>query len=176
MTKQVLFTMSLFAASCAANPKPSPSPPADLPPLPRSSIAAVLEHRAELELTDEQVRRLQQLDEKLQQENAAIRKELAQGKQASGQPAPDGSAGGMGRRSRGGGGGRRSRGEGGGTSNDTPRPKSPMQLMDDNDTRAYLEAETILTEAQRPRAREIASRFREELSDRREARRKRSND
>ena len=166
MINRALLTMALLTASCAANPKPSKSP-TELSPLPRSSIAAVLEHRAELELTDDQVRRLQQLDEKLQQENAAIRKELAQGKQASGQPGPDGFAGGMGRRSRGGGGGRRSRGEG--NSSDNPRPKSPMQLMDDNDTRAYLEAEALLTETQRPKAREIASRFREQLSDRREA-------
>jgi hypothetical protein len=167
--------MALLTASCAANPKPSKSR-SEPSPLPRSSIAAVLEHRVELELTDDQVRHLQQLDEKLQQENAAIRKELGQGKQASGQPAPDGFGGGMGRRSRGGGGGRRSRGEGGGSSSDYPRPKSPMQLMDENDTRAYLEAEALLTETQRPQAREIASRFREQLSDRREAARKRGDE
>jgi len=163
----------LFAASCAAtNPKPSPSPStAELPPLPRSSIAAVLEHRAELELTDEQIRRLQELDDRLDKENAAIRKNVTQNKEPPTQMERGGFAGGMGRRSHGGGAGRSSAG-GGGASNDPARPKSPMQLMDDNDTSAYLEAETALTEAQRHRAREIASRFREELSDRREAARK----
>jgi hypothetical protein len=46
--------------------------------------------------------------------------------------------------------------------------------MDDNDTNAYLEAEKVLTEAQRPRAREIASSYRQERSDRREALRQRA--
>jgi hypothetical protein len=41
--------------------------------------------------------------------------------------------------------------------------------MDDNDTNAYLEAEKILTEQQRARATEIASKFRQERWDRRHA-------
>ncbi len=49
-------------------------------------------------------------------------------------------------------------------------PKSAEERMDDNDTNAYLEAEKVLTESQRPRALEIASRFREESWDRRHAR------
>ncbi len=48
--------------------------------------------------------------------------------------------------------------------------------MDDNDTKAYLEMEQVLTEAQRPRAQEIASRYREERWNRRQAMRRRSND
>jgi hypothetical protein len=46
--------------------------------------------------------------------------------------------------------------------------------MDDNDTSAYLEAEKVLTEVQRPRAREIASSYRQERSERREAMRQRA--
>jgi hypothetical protein len=39
--------------------------------------------------------------------------------------------------------------------------------LDDNDTKAYLDAEEILTEAQRSRARDIAEDYREQLYDRR---------
>ena len=48
-------------------------------------------------------------------------------------------------------------------------PKSLEERMDDNDTSAYLEAEKILTEQQRARATEIASKFRQERWDRRHA-------
>jgi hypothetical protein len=48
--------------------------------------------------------------------------------------------------------------------------KSAEERMDENDTNAYLEAEKVLNESQRPRALEIASRFREESWDRRHAR------
>jgi hypothetical protein len=42
-----------------------------------------------------------------------------------------------------------------------------LTQLDDNDTRAYLDIEEqVLTEAQRPRAREIASAYREALYDR----------
>jgi len=44
---------------------------------------------------------------------------------------------------------------------------SAEERMDDNDTNAYLEAEKVFSESQRPRALEIASRFREESWDRR---------
>jgi hypothetical protein len=40
-----------------------------------------------------------------------------------------------------------------------------LTQLDDNDTRAYLEAEQLLTEQQRPRAQEIASAYREALYD-----------
>jgi hypothetical protein len=42
--------------------------------------------------------------------------------------------------------------------------------MDDNDVKAYLDAEALLTEAQRTRAREIAEQYREQLFEWREAR------
>jgi hypothetical protein len=43
------------------------------------------------------------------------------------------------------------------------------QRIDDNDAQAFLEAESVLTEAQRPRAREIAEQYREQLFDWRKA-------
>jgi hypothetical protein len=49
----------------------------------------------------------------------------------------------------------------------TAHAPDPLTQIDDNDTRAYLDIEeNVLTEAQRPRAREIASAFREALYDR----------
>jgi hypothetical protein len=41
--------------------------------------------------------------------------------------------------------------------------------MDENDTKAYLDAEEFLTDEQKPKAREIAESYREQLYDRRAA-------
>src|SRR5579863_2986054 len=71
-------TACLTALACAtAKPVPLPPDPATLPPLPHSSLAAVLSHREELNLTDEEVRLLQRLDDHLQEEDAAILAEAA---------------------------------------------------------------------------------------------------
>src|SRR5260370_23422326 len=105
----IVISVALLPLACATSP-PKATPPASQPPLPRSSIAAVLEHRRELELSDEQVRRLQNLDDQLERANAAIRQEANQ-KQTS-QPVSRAPRGGMGGRSRGGIGA--SRWEGGG--------------------------------------------------------------
>jgi len=164
----IVLCVALLPLACATSPQKAAPPPIQAP-LPRSSIAAVLEHRRELELTDEQVRRLQDLDDQLERANAAIRKEANQ-KQTQSQPvsrAPRGGMGGMGGRSRGGMG--RSTGEGRGQPSSPNVPKSAEERIDDNDTNAYLEAEKLLTESQRPLALEIASRFREESWDRQHA-------
>lgn len=161
----IVFCVALLPLACATSPQKAAPPPIQAP-LPRSSIAAVLEHRRELELTDEQVRRLQDLDDQLERANAAIRKEANQ-KQTQSQPVSRAPRGGMGGRSRGGMG--RSTGEGRGQPSSPSVPKSPEERIDDNDTNAYLEAEKLLTESQRPLALEIASRFREESWDRQHA-------
>ena len=44
------------------------------------------------------------------------------------------------------------------------------QKLDDNDTSAYLEAEDVLTDTQKPGAREIASRYRQQRFERRQQR------
>jgi len=63
-------------------------------------------------------------------------------------------------------GGRRGR-HGGQRAQATAHGPDPLTQLDDNDTRAYLEIEEqVLTEPQRPRAREIASAYREALYDR----------
>jgi type IV secretory pathway VirB10-like protein len=160
----IVISVALLPLACATSP-PKATPPASQPPLPRSSIAAVLEHRRELELSDEQVRRLRNLDDQLERANAAIRQEANQ-KQTS-QPVSRAPRGGMGGRSRGGMG--HSTGEGRSPPPSVNAPKSAEERIDDNDTNAYLEAEKVLTESQRPLALEIASRFREESWDRQHA-------
>jgi hypothetical protein len=158
---------------CAtAETAPASSPAeAPLPPLPRSSIAAVLAHRNELRLTAEQVNALGELDDQLQKARAAL-ESGARTRRAQGSPAGAaaggsrmGGGGGMGRGMRGGrrmAGGRPGAGE--------VRQGTPLeQRLDDLDTEAYLHAESVLTEAQQGPAREIAEQYREALADRREA-------
>ncbi len=161
----IVLSVALLPLACATSPQKA-TPPASQPPLPRSSLAAVLEHRRELELTDEQVRRLQDLDNQLERANAAIRQEADQRKTKS-QSLSRPPRGGTGGRSRGGMG--RSTGEGRSPPSNASTPKSAEERIDDNDTNAYLEAEKVLTESQRPLALEIASRFREESWDRQHA-------
>jgi len=172
-----LRSCTLLALICACGPSlrdpkpPPPPPPGSLPPLPRSSIAAVLEHREELGLTIVQVGQLEDLDERLAQRNAALRDAPGQKPQTQASPGQPSQRGGltMTRGGRGGMGmGRGSRG-GARTSDPDRKPMSIEERMDDNDTHAYLEAEEIvLLPEQRERARAIAEDYREKLYDRRE--------
>jgi len=180
-----LLPVSLLLA-CATTPKPHrPMPP---PPAFRSSIDAVLAFRGELGLTDDQVLRLQAIDDKLEQDDAAIRAELRPaGKSgdigsgpASSSPVGTGSPGAPGGAGMGGMGGRGMGGRGGmgrGPAMGAP-PRDPDQAarfeaarakLDDNDTAAFFAAQEVLTEAQKPRAQEIASKYRSDLMDYREA-------
>jgi hypothetical protein len=162
-TRSVVRSLALLAliSGCASPQQPRSSPAGALPALPRSSIAAILAHRDELALAEAQVRQLEARDDQLARENAPLRARLEgspdpSGASRSGSVAPVGSPPG-----RPGGGARH-----GGT-RDPARPADPIARMDDNDTRAYLEIEAnVLTEAQRPRAQEIASEFRSALYDR----------
>jgi hypothetical protein len=184
--------LPLVLACATAKPVPLPPDPATLPPLPRSSLAAVLGHRGELDLTDDQVRLLQRLDDHLQEEDAAIQAEAAKEpppekrkKEDTFEPPMDspssaanpGNGMGMGMGGRGGGGGR----HGTNQFKDKPAAKpvpvdKPLQeRLDDNDTEAYENAErSVLKDSQTERARDIASKYREELFDRREMARKRA--
>lgn len=179
-------------AACASTPKPAAQPPApasSLPPLPRSSIAAVVQHRGELGLTDEQVRQMEVRDQQRETEDAAIRDELAkrraakagaQGSSSGASPSAAGGGGsgggmrgggmGMGGGMRGGGmrGGRMPRGPAGEGSKGNPEATA-QDRMDENDTKAYLDAEGVLTDAQKAKARDIAEDYREQLYDRRAA-------
>jgi hypothetical protein len=180
--------LCVFGLACAtAKPVPLPPDPATLPPLPPSSLSAVLAHRGELDLTDDQVRLLQRLDDHLQDENAAIqaeaKKEPPPEKRKREEPTPraDDSQfnppSGMGMGMGGRGGGRHSGAQQSKSIAPTPTPsdKSVEERLDDNDTEAYENAErSVLTKAQTERAREIAEKYREELFDRREMARKRA--
>jgi hypothetical protein len=164
--RAVLVLVLAACGSAPPNQAPAPATPAtNLPPLPRSSIAAVLLHRQELALTDEQVRAMQDIDERLAEVNAKV----AEGPTLH-RIAPDAGTPQSGLRMTGMGG----RGSGGSHGGYKPDPP-PQELInaqiekrqDENDTRSYLRAEQVLTEEQRAKAREYAEQYREALYDRR---------
>jgi hypothetical protein len=175
-------------AGCAAHAAPAvPAVPAAanaqtaLPELPRSSIAAVVKRRAELGLTDQQVGEMERLDQQREAENAALsaalesKRKQAQAAGASGPLSSGSGAGGRGLRGGGmGGGGMRGGGRGmrggPGPAGDKGNDRQPSleDRFDENDTKAYLDAENVLEDAQKERAREIASDYREQLFQRRE--------
>lgn len=150
----------LGLAGCAER-KPLPRP--ELPSLPRSSIAAVLQHRAELGLTEEQAQKLQARDDQLETDNAGLHEPGTPRKR------PDGEQGGMrgGGMGMGGGGMHHGRGGGGGPRRES-HIESVQQQRDANDTAAFTEIESLLTEAQRPKAEAIASQYRDQLYHQRE--------
>jgi hypothetical protein len=176
--------------------EPSPAAPARL--LPRSSIAAVLAHRGELGLDDTQVKQLEERDAALQRQIADVRERLraapsrggaSEGRSRDRQagagegasppsPADAARAGdaSVGRGRRGGGMGGH-RGGGGGSEHPVQDPAARAAALqaqlDDADTAAWLDAEALLPEPQRDKARAIAERYREALADEREASRAR---
>ncbi len=161
--------LALLAGGCATPEHPPPAAQAAAlePPLPRSSIAAVLAHAGELRLTADQVNRLRELDDNLQKAQAALQ---GRGRAPAGQPS-NGAAAGMGGRRMGGRGGRRGGGMHpvGSDANAESRRSALEEKRDSQDTEAYLHAEELLTPEQQPRARAIAERYREQLWDRRQA-------
>jgi hypothetical protein len=192
-----LFASTLSQVACAVQPPPPqpiapvPTTAAALPPLPRSSIAAVVLHRAELGLTDEQIGEMEQRDQQREGEDAAVREEMEKKNQKgpssspSGPPSGSGGSpqgmqgGGMGGGMHGGGmhGGRmggRSPASGSSSGKQADRAATLEDRLDEDDTKAYLDVESVFTEAQKERAREIASDYRELLYERRENARKTS--
>lgn len=137
----------------------------------KSSLAVLLEHRAELALTAEQVGRFEQLEFSLHEKNLGLQHQLetlqAQSKKDN-RPWHGGYMGGGTHDSHG----------GKGTSTSGPpdaekerlvrrerleRIDSTLRQMQDNDTQSYMEAEKVLSEAQKPRARELFTQEREKL-------------
>jgi hypothetical protein len=192
------FAWALSQLACASQPPPPqpiapvPANAAALPPLPRSSIAAVVQHRAELKLTDDQVGALEERDRQREEENTVVREEMEKKGQkgpsapssragsGSGGSAPQGmQGGGMGGGMHGGGmhGGRmggRAPASGAGGGKQADRAATLEDRLDENDTKAYLDAESVFTEAQKEAAREIASDYREHLYEQREIARSKS--
>lgn len=186
--RTTLVFLLLAVAGCAGG-RPV-SRPADLTPLPRSSIVAVLAHRSELALTDEQVATLAVADAELQQKFDRLRAEGAlpaqppaeagRGPGHGGGPQPPPGPGGTGGGPLGGG--------GPGAKDKPPKDEKLAEALrrrpdvaqaivnaklDEADTTAFLKIERVFTAAQLERAREFANAYREQLFDRREAQRKR---
>jgi hypothetical protein len=149
--------LCIVALACASAPPPAPPPiVAPAADLPRSSIAAILAHREELGLTSGQVDVLSRRDDALAKEDEALRARVAT-RSTSGSTSPPASPSMGGRHGR----------RGGQRAPAATHAPDALTQLDDNDTRAYLEVEAqVLTEAQRPAAREIASAYREALYDR----------
>src|SRR5262249_57515028 len=91
---------AFLAPACATSQTKEVPTTSPQTPLPRSSIAAVLQHKDELQLTDDQVRRLQELNDQLEQQNAALR-QAAEKRKSKDAPSGGGFGGGMGGGSRG---------------------------------------------------------------------------
>lgn len=144
----------------------------------------LLRHRGELGLTEEQVTRLELLDEQREKDVAALRlraRELrtARGKTgkdvASGVVSPrgqgmGGARGGMGGMGSMGGGGMGRHGAQGGGGARPPAEHDELERlrlrMDDADTRSFIDAQSeVLTEGQRPAAEKLASAYRAALYD-----------
>jgi hypothetical protein len=148
-------------------------------PLPRSSIAAVVRKRVALGLSDEQVRQLELIDQDREKVCASILEDAAAKRKLAAAPAPSpassgggnsgggASSGGMrGGGMRGGGGGGRRPPEG--ARHPGVDESKVEDRLDEADTKAYTDAEDVLTEEQREAAREVASEYREQLYERRE--------
>ncbi len=176
---------TLALTACAPARPPPPLPPR---PMERSSVDVLLRNRGELELTDEQVRRLELLDEQRETQAAAVRAQLAERRRAQEEKAaerpsdigtgsgrtpgaagpPHGMGSSAGPSTRGGRtpplGGRRDEGL-----------ARLRQKLDDLDSRAYADAvtEVLSPGVQRDKAEKLASAYREALFDYREAVRRR---
>ena len=73
--------------ACAHETRSAPVDATTLPPLPRSSIAAVVQQRVKLGLTDEQVRGLEEIDREREKTDVAFTDEVAKNQKAA-QAAP----------------------------------------------------------------------------------------
>jgi hypothetical protein len=162
----VVVPAALLLAACAASRPSTVSPPPPSRPailLPKSSIAAVLAHRSELGLDEEQVRRLEAIDATLQKQQLGVGAPTPSSAAAGPRPGAGADAGGDPPSRKG-----RHREGGSGRGRRDP-DRAPETTWDENDTAAYYRAEQILGPEQRDRAREIAELYREELYDQRAA-------
>jgi hypothetical protein len=166
------FLVVLLATSaCASPPKRAPRPsPARAPSaLPRSSIAAVLSHRTELALGDDQVKRLEQMQAELDKKDAEIREGVlvdSGGEASATQPGQQPGEGHQ--RGRGTGSAGRSRAHGASKRSQGSTASDVERALDEQDTATFLRSEEIFRADQRERAREIAEKYREDLYDERE--------
>lgn len=143
----------------------------------KSSLAVLLEHRGELALTPEQVDRFEKMDFALHEKNISLQYELEALQEQVKKDNKPWHGGYMGSGAHDVNGGK------GGTMSGPPEVdqlklqrrqrleliESKLRQMQDNDSEAYLQAEKVLTEGQRPRARELFSQERDALLEQFEA-------
>ena len=170
----LLFVLLLAPAGRAS---PADPPASTLPPLlPSSSVGAVLLKRSALELTPEQVKQLEQVQARLVRDQAAARDAAIHPPEPSGPanaPPPP--------KATGAGGGGPGPGMSGGKTRPPPNIRTGganqslalEQRLDELDTEAFLKAVELLPEAQREKAVDVASRYREQLFEQREREKKR---
>lgn len=180
-----------------AQPALAAPAPAPKPPLFHSSVAAVLARQGELQLTEEQTTKLGDIDRQMLAADEAIRaanqpggngkdkKTSAPGSGKSSEATPESAptnggqdsnsfGGGGGGHGPGGGGRGMGRGRGfrhglpGGSSSDQAKHPDAQAQMDENDTKAYFDAEALLSKEQQLKARDIAEAYREQLYEWRE--------
>ncbi len=164
--KWLLLWLSLSLAACARSARPDEAAKAF-----KSSLVVLLDHRDELALTPEQVERFERLDFVLHEKNLLLQQKLESLRPKKGSPRT-GTGGYMG------GGSHDLHGGKGTVVADPADPEvaakqarrrqleetqDTLREIQDNDSKAYLEAEKSLSEAQKPRARELISREREKL-------------
>ncbi|HVG59285.1 MAG TPA: hypothetical protein VNA24_12070 [Hyalangium sp.] len=179
--------MAVLAGACASSSEAER--PVGPPPrvLFQSPIALLFEHQGELLLTTDQMIQLGKLQDALEAKNRPLREKLREARrrgpeQEEGPPPGGGISGG-----RGGRGGMRGIGGMGGRGmgsshvrSDPPMDEEALRQLEatlreleDNESAAYNEAEQLLDEKQRARARELISQQREERMRVREAMRRR---
>jgi hypothetical protein len=184
--------MAVLAGACASSSEAER--PVGPPPriLFQSPIALLFEHQGELLLTTDQMIQLGKVDDALQAKNKPLREKLREARrrgpeQEEGPPPGGGISGGRGGRGGVGGmggmggHGMPSGGMGGGRVRSDPpmdeealrQLEATLREMEDNETAAYNEAEQLLDEKQKARARELISQQREERMRVREALRQR---
>jgi hypothetical protein len=180
--------VAVLVGACASSPKVER--PVGPPPrvLFQSPIALLFQHHDELLLTTDQMIALGKLDQALEKKNKLLREKLREARrqrmeQQEGPPPRDGmgagrgGGGGMGAMGGMGGHGMVSRGTGGGEPESIPplteetlrQMEVTLREMEDNESAAYNEAEQLLDEKQKVRARELVTQQREDRMRVREA-------
>jgi hypothetical protein len=164
VTRLVAVAIALLAAACASE-RPAQRPasrPAAEKPLARSSVAALLEHRAELALRDDQVAQLSAVDVKLAQANDQLRASAEAQLAAPGAGVSANHSQQTGRGSP-----RRCMSCGSGRPEEAiedPAIRVRLQeLVDDNDRKAFASVEPLLDPGQRAIARAVVARYFEQL-------------
>lgn len=162
--------LAVLTGACASSPKPERPEGPPLKVLFQSPIALLLEHHEELALTTDQLIQLDKQEQALQDRNRPLHVKLweARGRRQGPPPGQD-MGGGWGGQGRGRGmGGMGGPGMGGGPRRGEPPPvdeasrQATLREIEDNESAAFLEAEKVLDEKQKTRARELFSQQREE--------------